>query len=241
MSYDPSNSPSRSSSYAGGQAIDAGLQSYMRSIYNTMSLGLVITGGVAFGVSSMPDFMHFLFGTAMGWLFMLIVPLIVIFVGFSPARVARQSAQQLKTTFFVYSVLMGLMFSSIFLIYTGESIARVFFITAATFGGTSLFGYTTRRDLTGMGSFMVMGLFGIIIASFVNFFMHSAMVQFVVSVAGVIIFTGLTAWETQGLKSVYRSGDDVSNSKMAILGALNLYMSFINLFQFMLQLMGDRR
>ena len=239
MSYDPSNSPSQTG-YATGSAIDTGLQSYMRSVYNTMSLGLVVTGLTAFGVASTPALFNLIFHSPLGFIVML-APLAFIWFGFTPARVAAMPSEKLKFIFVLFSATMGLSLAAIFIVYTGASIARVFFITAGTFAATSLYGYTTKRDLTGLGSFMMMGLTGIFIAMLVIFIFHSAMVQFVVSVLGVVIFTGLTAWETQALKNTYNAGADESNAKLAIVGALNLYMSFINLFQFLLSFFGDRR
>jgi hypothetical protein len=228
--------------YATGSAIDAGLQEYMQSVYRTMSMGLAVTGLTAFGVASTPALLHLIFGTPLVWIVMF-APLAFIWFGFTPARVARMPAEKLYGTFVLFSAVMGLSMAAIFQVFTGESIARVFFITAATFAGTSLYGYTAKRDLTAMGSFMFMGLMGIFIAMIVNIFMHSAMVQFVVSVIGVVVFTGLTAWETQRLKSLYAAGATEANAKTAIVGALSLYLNFINLFQMLLQLMGnsDRR
>lgn len=223
-------------SYAGARAIDPGLQSYMQSVYRTMSWGLCVTGLTAFVASSIPFFMK----PGVN-LIVMIASLFIVFAGFRPARVQRLPASSLKATFTGFAVVMGLMLSVLFHIYTGGSLARVFFVTAAAFAGTSLYGYTTHRDLAGVGSFMFMGLFGIVIASVVNLFMHSPMVYFVTSALSVIIFTGLTAWETQRLKSVYAANGGEANDKMAVLGALNLYMNFINLFQALLSFMGDRR
>jgi FtsH-binding integral membrane protein len=239
MSYDPTNSPSQTG-YVAGQAIDAGLQSFMQGVYRTMGLGLIITGLAAVGLASSPALFELVFTTPLRWVVML-APLGIIFFGFTPARLARMSSEKLKLTFYVFSILMGLSMGFIFAAYTGNSIARVFFSTAATFAGTSLYGYTTRRSLASAGSFLFMGLFGIIIASLVNLFMQSAMVHFVVSVIGVVVFTGLTAWETQNLKNVYREGAGEANDKQAVVGALSLYLNFINLFQIMLSFMGDRK
>ena len=154
---------------------------------------------------------------------------------------ARMSSEKLKLTFILFSAVMGLSMAAIFQIFTGASIARVFFITAATFAATSLYGYTTKRDLAGVGSFLFMGLVGIFIAMIVNLFLQSSMVQFVVSAIGVLVFTGLTAWETQRLKEAYTPGAGEGNAKMAVVGALSLYLNFINLFQMLLHFMGDRR
>ncbi len=220
---------------------DAGLQSFMRSVYNTMGLGLVVTGLTAFGVANIPALAELIFKTPLFYV-AAFAPLAFILFGFTPARIARLSAEKVKMLFIAFSALMGVSMASIFLVYSAESIARVFFITAATFAATSLYGYTTKRDLASMGSFMFMGMIGIFIAMLVNIFLQSAMMHFVVSVIGVIVFTGLTAWDTQRLKETYAYGHAMTeaNAKLAVTGALNLYLSFINLFQFMLSLLGNR-
>ena len=238
MSYDPSN-PSSETGYASGRVIDAGLQAYMQSVYNMMSFGLVVTGLTAFGVANVPALFNLIFMTTLKFV-VLLAPLAIIWFGFTPARMATKSAESLRGTFILFSVLMGMSMAVIFQIFTGQSIARVFFITAGTFAATSLYGYTTKRDLTADGSFLFMGLIGILIASAVNIFMQSAVVQFVVSAAGVVIFTGLAAWDTQRLKLMYRDGQTEANAKMAVMGALNLYLDFINLFQMLLHSMGQR-
>lgn len=225
--------------YGSDQVVDAGLQGFMRGVYNTMGFGLVITGVVAFATAQSPAMLQAIFGTPLKWVVML-APLAFIFFGFTPARVARMQPAQVRTLFYVFAAVMGLSMASIFAVFTGESIARVFFVTAATFAATSLYGYTTKRDLSGMGSFMFMGMIGIFIAMIVNLFLQSAMVHFVVSVLGVVIFTGLAAFETQMLKETYRYGGGSANDKLATMGALNLYLSFVNLFQFLLSLMGNR-
>ncbi len=236
---DPYNNPSTRSGYA-GQVIDAGLQSYMRSVYHTMGIGLILTGLSAYTVANIPALFNLIFHTPLVYV-VSFAPLLFIFLGFTPKRIATMPLSQLTTMFSIFSILMGMSLASIFFMYSGASIARVFFITSATFAATSLYGYTTKRDLTGVGSFLFMGLVGIIIASVVNIFMHSSMVQFVVSVLGVVIFTGLTAWETQNLKVTYRAGATEANARMAVSGALSLYLNFINLFMMLLQLMGNRR
>ncbi len=225
--------------YGSDQVIDAGLQGFMRGVYNTMGIGLVITGLVAFATAQSPAMLQAIFGTPLKWVVML-APLAFIFFGFTPARVARMQSGQVRTLFYVFASVMGLSMAAIFVAFTGESIAKVFFITSATFAATSLYGYTTKKDLSGMGSFMVMGMIGIFIAMVVNIFLASPMVQYVVSVLGVVIFTGLAAYETQMLKETYRYGAGNANDKLATMGALNLYLSFVNLFQFLLQLMGNR-
>jgi FtsH-binding integral membrane protein len=240
MAYDPLNSQSQAAGYAAGSVIDAGLQSFMQGVYRTMCWGLGVTGATAYAVSNTPVLSNLLVHSGFSTIVML-GTFIFLFVGFRPGRIAQASASSLRTTFLLFSVLMGLLLSIVFEVYTGTSIARAFFITAAAFAGTCLYGYTARRDLTSMGSFMVMGLLGIVIAGLVNMFLHSAMVYFVTSVMGVVIFTGLTAWETQKLKYLYNAGDTEGNGKQAVLGALNLYMNFINLFQIIVGFTGDRR
>ncbi len=225
---------------AGTRNIDAGLQSYMQSVYHTMGLGLGITGLTAFATANTPALMQLIFGTPLMWVVML-APLAFIFFGFTPARIAHMNSEKLKLLFIVFSAVMGLSMAAIFQQFTGASIARVFFITAATFAATSLYGYTTKRDLAGVGSFLFMGMIGIFIAMLVNMFLQSAMVHFVVSVIGVVVFTGLTAWETQRLRDLYAEGAQEVNAKTAIMGALGLYLNFINLFQMLLHLMGGRR
>ena len=240
MAYDPLNSPSQAAGYASSKSIDAGLQSDMQSVYRTMCWGLGVTGLTAYGVANVPVLSNFVLhpGTSM---IVMLGTFIFLMVGFRPGRIAQASAESLRLTFLLFSALMGLMLSIVFEVYTGTSIARAFFITAGAFAGTSLYGYTTRRDLTGMGSFMFMGLLGIIIAGFVNMLLQSTMMYFVTSVLSVVIFTGLAAWETQKLKYMYRAGDTEGNGKQAVMGALSLYMNFINLFQAIISLTGDRR
>lgn len=239
MSYD---NQTPQTGYAATREIDAGLQSYMQGVYRLMGMGLVVTGLIAFAVANFPPLFNLIFGTPLKFV-ALFAPLAFVWLGFTPARIARLSPEKLRMTFIIFSAAMGLSMSALFQIFTGGSIARVFFITAATFAATSIYGYTTKRDLAGVGSFMFMGLIGIMIASIVNLFMHSPMVQFAVSILGVLIFTGLTAWETQRLKEIYSSniGMAETNAKMAVLGALSLYINFINLFQSLLSLMGTQR
>jgi FtsH-binding integral membrane protein len=211
----------------------------MQKVYNFMSLGLLITGFVAYFVAQSPELMHTLYQTPLKWV-VLLAPLgVVLLFSFNLANMSVTTA---RTVFWIYSGLMGLSLGSIFYIYTGQSIARVFFITAALFGSMSLYGYTTKKDLTSMGSFMFMGLIGIIIAGLVNLFFQSPAMHFVISVLGVIIFTGLTAYDTQNIKDMYYQADgEVARDKTAIMGALQLYLDFINLFISLLRLFGDRR
>ncbi len=218
--------------------IDVGLRQYMLRVYNFMSLGLALTGGVAFAASTSPELMQTIHGTGLRWIVML-APL--GFVMFLSARLHAVKPATAQLLFWVYAGLMGLSLSYIFLAYTGASITRVFFITAGTFAAMSLYGYTTKRDLTGIGSFLFMGLIGIIIASVVNIFLQSSAMHFVISVVGVLVFVGLTAYDTQAIKSMYSETDSgVTQEKKAIMGALRLYLDFINLFIMMLSLFGNR-
>ncbi len=215
-------------------AVDAGLRQFMLSIYNYMTVGLVITGLVAFMVASSPAAMQAIFGSPLRWVVML-APLGFVFL-FS-ARINAMSPSTAQMVFWAFAATMGLSMASIFIVFTGESIARVFFITAATFGATSLYGYTTKADLSKMGSFMMMGLIGIVIASLINIFIGSSAVQFAISIIGVVVFTGLTAWDTQRLKEMYADSYDRDTvGRMAIMGALSLYLDFINLFMMLLRL-----
>lgn len=219
--------------------IDVGLRSYMQNVFNLMALGLVITGLVAFSVAQSPELVYTLYMTPLKWVILLAPLGMVFFLSYRIQSLSQSTAQLL---FWVYSGLMGLSLGTIFLLYTSQSITRVFFITAAMFLSMSLYGYTTKKDLTSMGSFMIMGLFGIIIASLVNIFLQSSGLQFVVSVLGVVIFTGLTAYDVQKIKDAYYSsaaGEAIG--KIAIMGALALYLDFINLFMSLLRLFGEER
>jgi len=230
-------------------ATDAGLRAYMLRVYNYMLAGLALTGGAVLAVLNTPLMQLFFtvdpsgqFITGMsilGWIAALAPLGMVFFLSF---RIQSMSFSSAQITFWVFAALMGIGLAPIFLMYTGASVARVFFITSATFGAMSLWGYTTKRDLTGWGSFLFMGLIGIIIASLVNMFMQSSMMEFVISVIGVVIFTGLTAYDTQKIKESYSasmSGEIAG--KTAIMGALRLYLDFINLFLMLLRLLGARR
>ena len=239
--------------YAGTQVeVDQGLRSFMLGVYNNMVVGLGISGLVALGLNmaatattatgqlALTPFGQTLYNTPLKWVLMF-APLVFIFV-FS-MRMDRMSASSARTMFFAFAAVMGASMSTLLLVFTGASVVRVFFITAATFGGLSLYGYTTKRSLSGMGSFLIMGLIGLIIASLVNIFLASSALQFAISVLGVLIFAGLTAYDTQKLKEMYLySGFDAEGAaKMSVNGALTLYLDFINMFQFLLSLMGDRR
>jgi FtsH-binding integral membrane protein len=225
---------SRSTSY------DASLRDYMVKVYNFMGIALGISGAVAFLVASSPALMQLFFGTPLAWVVML-APLGFVF--FFSYKLNSISAEKAKNYLWIYSGLMGLSLSTIFIVYTGASVARVFFISASTFGAMSLYGYSTKKDLSGLGSFLIMGLIGLIIASLVNIFLKSSAMEFALSVIGVFIFIGLTAYDTQRIKQTYYhfAGDSEMTGKMAVMGALNLYMDFINLFLMLLRFFGDRR
>jgi FtsH-binding integral membrane protein len=218
---------------------DAGLREYFRSIYTYMTLGLALTGLVAYFAAD-SGLYQAIARTPLMWLVMLAPLGMVMFLSF---RVEKMSLVTAQVTYWIFAAVMGLSLAGIFAVYAHQSIARVFFITAGTFGGMSLYGYTTKTDLTRMGSFMMMGLWGIIIASLVNFFFHSTAVQFAVSVIGVIVFVGLTAYDTQRLKAMYYNAAGAGEvlGKIVIMGALSLYLDFINLFLMLLRLFGDRR
>jgi uncharacterized protein len=229
-------------------SFDAGLRSYMLRVYNYMLVGLVLTGATAWMTATVPAIRDLFFQfdakghiglSVLGWV-ALIAPLgFVLFLSF---RINRMSLGAAQATFWAYAALMGISFTPIVFVYTATSIAQVFFITAATFGAMSLWGYTTRRDLTGVGSFLFMGLIGIVIASFVNIWLRSDEMSWIVSIVGVIVFTGLTAYDTQMIKTNYVASDDGSLAgRKAIFGALQLYLDFINLFLMLLRLLGDRR
>src|SRR2546421_7837972 len=237
--------------------VDEGLRAYMLRIYNYMVLGLAITGVAALGiymlsvttdpalaVAKVRNIMltnvgYALFVSPLKWAVILAPLALVFFLSF---RIQHMRPATAQITFWIYAALVGVSLGSIFLIYTHTSVVRVFFITAASFGALSLWGYTTQRDLSGMGSFLIMGLFGVILASLVNLFMASSALQFVISVVGVLVFAGLTAWDTQRLKSQYLYGgmDGETSERSAILGALSLYLNFINIFTLLLQLFGQR-
>lgn len=217
---------------------DAGLRTHMVRVYNYMMLGLGITGAVAFAVANIEPLYNLIFGTPLAWVAML-APLGFMF--FFSFKAGSSSAAKLQTMFWVFCGLMGLSMATIFTAFAATDITRAFFVTAAMFGATSLWGYTTKRDLTGMGAFMAMGLLGLVIASVVNIFLASTAMQWAVSVAGVVIFTGLTAYDTQNIKEQYAAGNGVeTNGKLAVMGALSLYLNFINLFQMLLSLLSNR-
>jgi FtsH-binding integral membrane protein len=219
-------------------AIDAGLRRYMLSVYNYMAVGLGLTGLVA-AIAVGTGFYQQIAATPLIWLVMLAPLAAVLFLS---VRIERISFATAQTVFWVYAALMGLSLAGILLVYTGTSVARVFFISAGTFAAMSLYGYSTSRDLSRFGSFLFMGLVGIILASVVNIFVASSMLHFVISVIGVLLFTGLTAYDTQRIKEIYLSGRGGTElAKLGLMGALTLYLDFINLFVMMMQLTGDSR
>ena len=241
----------------GADTIDQGLRSYMLTVYNYMAIALALSGLAAIGgymmavtadpsgaVAQLPngayltEFGRLLFVSPLKWV-VILAPLAMVF--FLSMRIHKMSVSSAQTTFWIYSALVGLSLSSLFLVYAHGSIARVFFITAAAFGALSLFGYTTKKDISGWGSFLFMGLIGIIIASLVNIFLASSALQFAISVIGVLVFAGLTAYDTQQIKEMYYAGDDGTVAgRKAIMGALRLYLDFLNLFLMLLQLFGSR-
>jgi FtsH-binding integral membrane protein len=257
MALNPNNSyRTAQTGFAGydSAALDAGLRAYMLRVYNWMASGLVLTGLIAYAIFSVPALHALFYQTEMNAAGQLVqVPTILTYIAiFAPLAfvlvlsfgVNKLSTTAVQALFWVFCACMGASLTSIFMVYTGTSIATVFFITAGTFAGTSLYGYTTGRNLTSMGSFMMMGLIGIIIAMVVNIFLHSPAVQFAISILGVLIFTGLTAYDTQRIKASYlqfgSSYDADMAGKRSVYDALQLYLNFINLFLFLLQLFGQR-
>ena len=250
MKFNKQTSTVRSS--ASEAIIDEGLRAYMLKVYNYMGSGVLLTGVIALiffkmavvtsdggEIIGLTNFGNSIYNSGLKWVIML-APLAVVF--YMSFGIAKMSAAKAQTTFWVFAALMGASLSSIFLMYTGASITRVFFITAGTFGAMSIYGYTTKKDLTKLGSFLMMGLFGIIIASVVNIFMKSTMMYFVISILGVLIFVGLTAYDTQKIKNMYMASDSGElMGKKAVMGALTLYLDFINLFIMLLRLFGQRR
>ena len=228
---------------AAGADIDVGLQAYMTKVYTLMGVAMAITGAVAFFVGNSPALLQAIFGSPLKWVAMF-APLAFVFL-FS-ATINRMSAATAQIVFWAFAAVMGVSISFIFAVYTGASIAQTFFVTAIAFLGLSLYGYTTKRDLSGMGAFLIMGVIGLIVASIVNIFLASSALQFAISVLGVLIFAGLTAYDTQRLKNEYihfsRMGAEGAAylAKGAIMGALSLYLNFLNMFMFLLQFLGNR-
>ena len=221
--------------------IDQGLRAHMNKVYGLMSVGMLMTAGVAWAVGTSPAMVAAIFGTPLKWVVMF-APLIMVFA--FGALINRLSVAAAQLFFYAYAALMGLSLSYIFAIYTGTSIAQTFLVTSIAFAGLSLYGYTTKKDLSGMGTFLMMGLIGLIVASIVNIFLASSALAFAVSVIGVLIFAGLTAYDTQSIKNEYiahaQHGDEAWLGKSAIMGALRLYLDFINMFMFSLQFLGNR-
>lgn len=235
MSYE-NQTVSRSGQFA---AFEEGLRGYMQSVFFYMGAGLAITGLSAFFAATTPALQAILYNHSMYYVTILAPLALVFFLSF---RINSMSLSSARTTYLVYAVLMGFSLTPLVMQYTGQSVARVFFITASTFGAMALYGYTTKKDLTSMGSFLFMGLIGLIIASLVNIFMRSSAMSFVLSAISVLIFTGLTAYDTQKIKDIYYESDSIEIAgKKAVMGALALYLDFINIFIALLRLFGDRR
>lgn len=226
--------------------VDQGLRSYMTRVYGLMAGAMTLTGVVAYGIGTTPVLLAAIYGTPLKWVLFL-APLGMVF--FLAARIHKLQASTAQTLFWVYAALVGASISSIFAIYTGASVAKVFFITAVAFLSLSLYGYTTRRDLSGMGSFLIMGVVGVFLAMLLNLFLQSPGLEFAISVLGVLIFAGLTAYDTQKIKNTYLGVRDISASrgggqiqqKSAIMGALSLYLNFLNMFLFLLHFLGAVR
>ena len=250
--YDRSANPRYGAGYArSGVAVDQGLRAYMIGVYNYMTLGLGVTGLVAYaafalgtvsvggGRLALTEFGHAIYVSPLRWLIVL-SPLAIVF--WISARLQSMSVATARNAFIAFAALIGLSLSSLLVVYTGASIGRAFFATAVAFGSLSLYGYTTNRDLSGMGSFMMMGVVGLIVASLINLFLQSTGLQFALSVICVLVFAGLTAWDTQSIKGMYYAGDSYEMAqKKSIHGALRLYLDFINMFQAIVMLTGSNR
>ncbi len=219
-------------------SVDAGLRAHMQSIYNRMCLGVLVTAITSFVVANSPVLLQLFLGGPQAYIVML-APLAVVWFGFNPMTM---SSGKLRISFFVLSVLYGISFATIFIAYAKEDIARAFFIASAMFAGLSIFGYTTRKNLDGMRTFIVMGIIGVLIASLVNMFVQSSMMMTIISGVAIIAFAGMTAWQTQNMKEMYSAAHGAeSNSRMAWSAALNLYISFIAMFSHILHLIGNNR
>jgi uncharacterized protein len=253
--FDRNYAPLRGVATDRAVAYDMGLRAHMIRVYNYMAGGVALTGVVAWltyqmaggdairvvgrSIGGLTPFGQALFGSPLMWLVMLAPLGLVFFIGF---RIGHLQASTARLLFFIYAASIGLSLATIFMVFTATSITRVFFISAASFGALSLYGYTTSRSLDALGSFLMMGLIGLLIAMVVNIFLGSSMLQWMISILGVGIFAGLTAWDTQKIKEFYDPMDDgTAAGRKAVMGALNLYLDFINIFTFLLQLMGDRR
>ncbi len=236
-------------------AYDVGLRAHMIRVYNYMASAVALTGIVAYltfqmvggnaitvtggKIAGLTPLGQFLFGGPFMWVLMLAPLAMVLVLSFGIKRLSAGTAALL---FYVYAGILGVSLATIFIVYTANSIANVFFISAAAFGALSLYGYTTKRDLSPIGSFLIMGLFGVILASLVNIWLKSDGMSFIISIVGVLVFAGLTAWDTQKIKEMYSASDDAQSAgRKAVMGALSLYLDFINLFLMMLRLFGGRR
>ncbi|MET4697466.1 FtsH-binding integral membrane protein [Constrictibacter sp. MBR-5] len=219
-------------------AFDEGLRRHMLRVYNYIGLGLVLTGIVSFVVGTTPALYVPIFSTPLKWV-AIFAPL--AFVMIFSFRIQSMTAAGAQAMYWAFCAVMGVSLASIFLVFTGTSIARTFFIAASMFGAMSLYGYTTKRDLSKFGSFLIMGLIGVVIASVVNIFLGSSALQFAVSVIGILVFIGLTAWDTQRIKTEYaeHAGAE-ANQKLAVMGAFSLYLNFVNIFQLLLHFTGER-
>jgi uncharacterized protein len=233
----------RTQSAATALTYDEGLRSYMNRVYSLMAIAMVLSGGIAYMTAQSDALMNTIYNTPLQWVVMLAPLGLVMLLSFRIHKLSQGAAQGL---FWLYSALVGVSLAYIFRVYTGVSIANVFLMTSVAFLGLSLWGYTTKKDLSGMGTFLIMGLIGIVVASVVNIFLASSMMQFVISVVGVLLFAGLTAYDTQSIKNEYLQMASMGSEgqaymgKGAIMGALRLYLDFLNMFLFLLQLFGSR-
>ncbi len=222
----------------GSASYDVGLRDHMQRIYNRMTLGVLVTAVVAYVVGNSVELLNLFLNGPQKWLVML-APLGIVMFGFNPAKM---SSSALRISFLALSVLYGISFSAIFRVFTGESIANAFFVATGMFAGLSIFGYTTKKDLTGLGSFAVMGVWGALILGIINIFTQSSGLGNLISVVSIIAFAGITAWETQRMKEMYSGRTDPEMaSRMSWLSALNLYISFVAMFQSILSLVGNRQ
>lgn len=228
----------QTSSSQSAVSFDAGLRAHMSRIYNRMTLGVLVTAVVAYVVGNSPELLNLFLNGPQRWIVML-APLAIVFFGFNPAKM---SSKAMSVSFFLLSALYGVSFAAIFMMFTGESIASAFFIATAMFAGLSIVGYTTKKNLDGLASFAIMGMWGIIILSLINIFTQSTMMENILSVMSIIVFAGLTAWETQNMKEIYSPRADAEIlSRLSWLGALNLYISFVAMFSNILHLLGNRQ
>jgi FtsH-binding integral membrane protein len=218
--------------------VDVGLRNYMIGVYNNMGLGLLVSGIIAYIVGTSPVLASAVFGGPQAYLFIFAPLVAVLALSFG---IEKMSVNTARLAFYGFAAIMGISLSSIFITYQLGSIFQVFLITACMFGGMSLYGYTTKKDLTSIGSFLIMGLWGLVIASIVNIFMQNSVMQLVIAAIGVVVFTGLTAYDTQKIKEIYYHTEGDTRAKAAIMGALNLYLDFINLMISLIQLLGQRK